>query len=77
VWLLLIKKREDFLIRTGVDVSQYVTFDNSINGNDDKYEYLLRNLRPGKQFPGGPSCQFHGKEIPIIPRKNRGTKHSQ
>jgi hypothetical protein len=49
-----------------VDVSEDFIFDDSIKESDDKYQYLLNNLGPGKQYPGGPSCIFNGKEIPCM-----------
>jgi hypothetical protein len=64
--VIIDQKREDILLRTGVDVSEHVIFDDSIKESDDKYQYLLNNLGPGKQYPGGPSCIFNGKEIPCM-----------
>jgi hypothetical protein len=64
--IIVDSKQEDLLVRTGVDYSCQEVQESSSNENQDEYDYLINNLGKGKQYPGGPSCFYEGKEIPCM-----------
>jgi hypothetical protein len=39
---------------------------------EDKYDYLLKNMGTGHQYPGGPTCIYEGKTIPCMVAFNSG-----
>lgn len=38
----------------------------------DGANFILNNSGPGKYFPGGPTCNFRGKEVPVFVRWHDG-----
>ena len=50
------------LVETGLDLFAPVV------GDVSDSEFFKANSGPGKRFPGGPTCQFKGKEIPCLTR---------
>ena len=61
--LIIQGKRKDLSVETGIDIR--VTPDGDPNNGDT---YFFSNSGPGKYFPGPPTCQFRGKEIPSLVR---------
>ena len=39
-----------------------------INGKEGDKDYYERNIGDGKSFPGGPTCNFRGKDVPCFVR---------
>jgi hypothetical protein len=67
--ILVDSTKEDLLIRTGVDCStpeNTTTNESSENEVQDEFDYLINNLGKGKQYPGGSSCVYEGKQIPCM-----------
>jgi hypothetical protein len=64
-------KTDDLFIRTGVDVDCEL-YNSHLAEGDDKYDYLLKNMGPGCQYPGGPSLSYKGKTIPCMVAFNIG-----
>jgi hypothetical protein len=64
-------KTDDLLIRTGVDI-ECESYNPHLGEGQDKYDYLLNNMGPGHQYPGGPSCSYEGKTIPCMVAFNVG-----
>ena len=40
------------------------------DGNPDDMNFFFKNNGPGKYFPGGPVCEYRGKNIPTMIRWN-------
>ena len=55
-------KRENTLTETGMDI--FV----DAEGDPSDHDYFEKNSGFGKQFPGGPTCEFQGKEVPCLCR---------
>jgi hypothetical protein len=64
-------KTDHLLIRTGVDI-ECESYNPHLAKGEDKYDYLLNNMGPGHQYPGGPSCSYEGKTIPCMVAFNVG-----
>ena len=54
--------REHLNIETGIDPTK------PILGDVNDENFIEQNFGPDKLFPGGPTCQFNGKEIPCMVR---------
>ena len=63
--LILQGKRKDLSVETGIDIR--VKPEGDPNNGDT---YFFMNSGPGKYFPGPPTCQFRGREIPALVRWN-------
>jgi hypothetical protein len=58
-------KKEDMLVKTGVDVSCKNINDTHLDHYDD-FDYFMNNLGSGRQYPGRPICTNEGKEVPCM-----------
>ena len=53
---------EQLNVETGIDISA------EPHGTPDDTDFFDNNFGPGKLYPGGPTCNFKGKEIPCMVR---------
>ena len=54
--------REELSVETGIDPTAKIV------GNLTNDDFFDKNFGPGKLYPGGPTCNFKGKEIPCMVR---------
>ena len=70
--LVLTGKTPKTDVETGIDM-----FAESIGVATD-HDFFINNSGPGKRFPGGPTCNFRGKEIPCFVRwSDKGSMTSE
>ena len=55
-------KQPNMDVESGIDIMA------EVNGKYDDADFHMKNLGPGKMFPGGPTCTFNGVEVPCMCR---------
>jgi hypothetical protein len=63
----------NILMETGVDTSKFGDGSHLDLQNDkEDLDFFRENYGTDKIFPGGPTCQYNGKEIPCMIRYSKG-----